>query len=88
MDIQDRESANLPFSISNEFTDFIKKLNKKAMAAVNTSGENNDFVLIVKAVDLLMLKGLTRVVQPLQLIGEMKVLTFNNLSIIYRRKKK
>lgn len=35
-----------------------------------------------------MIKSLGKYVTPLKMLGELKVLTFNNLACIYKRKKK
>ena len=44
--------------------------------------------LFIKAIDLLMTKSLGKYISPLRVLGELKVLTFNNLACIYKRKKK
>lgn len=78
----------LPFAFTQEFQDFVKSINNKAMDAYNNNGNEDQLNLIIKAVDLLMTKSLSKYVQPIQILGQVKVLTFNNLACIYKLKKK
>jgi len=58
------------------------------MDAFNSNGTDEHVNLIIKAIDLLMTKSLAKYISPIQLLGQCKVLTFNNLACIYKKKKK
>lgn len=47
-----------------------------------------DIKIFSKAVDLLMTPGMNRFVKDLKTLGKIKVLTFNNLACIYKKKRK
>jgi hypothetical protein len=47
-----------------------------------------DVKIFSKAVDLLMTPNMNRFVKDLKTLGKIKVLTFNNLACIYKKKKK
>lgn len=77
-----------PFDFTAEVVLFIQKINKLTMETFERDGDESNSNLFVKAVDLLMTKSLGNHVTPLRVLGELKVLTFNNLGCIYKRKKK
>lgn len=77
-----------PFDLTEELACFIQKINKLTMESFNKESEDVNTNLFIKAVDLLMVKSLGKYVAPLRMLGELKVLTFNNLACIYKRKKK
>jgi hypothetical protein len=58
------------------------------MDAFNSNGNDEQVNLIIKAVDLLMTKSLAKYIHPIQVLGQCKVLTFNNLACIYKKRKK
>ncbi len=47
-----------------------------------------DIKIFSKAVDLLMTPSMNKYVKDLKTLGKVKVLTFNNLACIYKKKKK
>lgn len=77
-----------PFDFTIELANFIQKVNKLTMETFNKGTEEVNTNLFIKAIDLLMVKAVGKYVAPLKVLGELKVLTFNNLSCIYKRKKK
>lgn len=58
------------------------------METFEKDGDDSSSNLFIKAIDLLMTKSLGKYITPLRILGELKVLTFNNLGCIYKRKKK
>jgi hypothetical protein len=50
--------------------------------------ENMDLKLMTKVVDLLMTPHIPKYVTTLKSLGSIKILTFNNLACIYKKKKK
>ena len=77
-----------PFDITQEVVSFVQRVNRVTMEAFNMAEDEIDTHLFIKAVDLLMTKSLGKHITPLKVLGELKVLTFNNLACIYKRKKK
>lgn len=77
-----------PFDFTVELANFIQKVNKLTMETFNKGTEEVNTNLFIKAIDLLMVKAIGKYIAPLKVLGELKVLTFNNLSCIYKRKKK
>ena len=47
-----------------------------------------DLKLMTKAVDLLMVPYINKYVDTIKSLGNIKIMTFNNLACIYKKKKK
>ncbi|MBS1890130.1 MAG: hypothetical protein JST59_02470 [Actinobacteria bacterium] len=77
-----------PFDLTEEVASFIQKINKLTMESLNKKTEESSTGLFIKAIDLLMSKNIGNHISPPKILGELKVLTFNNLACIYKRKKK
>lgn len=77
-----------PFDLTEEVACFIQKINKLTMESLNKKMEESSTGLFIKAIDLLMSKHIAKYIAPAKILGELKVLTFNNLACIYKRKKK
>jgi len=58
-------------------------MNKKGMEYFRQNKEHESIPFFVKSVDFLMLKNLHKHIRPIQKLGELKVLTFNNLACVY-----
>lgn len=78
----------LPFNLSQEITNFILKINKITMENFKEDNESMDLKLMNKAVDLLMVPYLSKYVDTVKALGNIKIMTFNNLACIYKKKKK
>lgn len=77
-----------PFDLTEEVVAFVRKINKLTMETFEKEEEEGKQNIFIKAIDLLMTKSLGKYIMPLKVLGELKVLTFNNLACIYKRKKK
>ena len=58
-------------------------MNKKGIEYFREGKELESIPFFVKSVDMLMYKSIHKHIRPIQKLGEMKVLTFNNLACVY-----
>ena len=83
-----REQIEKYFSLEKEIIGFVQKINKVTMENFKDEDQSIDVKIFSKAVDLLMTPNMNRFVKDLKTLGKIKVLTFNNLACIYKKKKK
>ena len=74
-------------SLLSELTSFINKVNIKAMATMGLDfGEKLN--LISKCVDMLFYKPIRNHVRPVEKLLQLRAVTFNNLSCLYKENRK
>jgi len=77
--------------IKQLIVDFVQKANQIAMQSLER-GDNNDLKrydqLLSKSISLLMLPNINDYVGDASLVTKLKILSFNNLSCLYKQKKK
>lgn len=78
----------MPFNISQAIVNFVLRINKITMENFKQEDESMDLKLMTKAVDLLMTPHVGKYVETPKSLGSIKILTFNNLACIYKKKKK
>lgn len=77
--------------IKQIIVDFVQKVNKVAMQTLerNESTEFRQYdQLLNKSIELLMLPQIDNYVSDAPLVKKLKILSFNNLSCLYKQKKK
>ena len=70
---------------------FVQKVNKIVMESYEQEANQDAKIhekFLNKDVSLLMLQDITKLVKDKTLITKLKILSFNNLSCIYKKKKK
>ena len=75
----------LSFDYFNEFNRYLEIMNKKSVEAFNKGQIDEASKVIARAVDLLNQKNIPKVYTNQLKLFETKILTYNNLSCIYRK---
>ena len=75
----------LSFDYLNEFNRYLEIMNKKSVEAFNKGQIDEASKVIARAVDLLNQKNISQVYTNQLKLFETKILTYNNLSCIYRK---
>lgn len=78
----------VPFNLAQELSNFVLKINKVTMENFKEESESMDLKLMAKAIDLIMTPHVAKYIEDSIELGRIKVLTFNNLACIYKKKKK
>lgn len=78
----------VPFNLSQEIINFVLKINRVTMENFKDEHESMDLKLMTKVIDLLMTPHVAKYVETGKSLGSVKILTFNNLACIYKKKKK
>ncbi|KAL4487886.1 hypothetical protein ABPG72_022746 [Tetrahymena utriculariae] len=82
--IEDGNMKEIGFSLKSEITDFVERVNKYNMNQIQLNKFTDDSKVILKAVDILFNKQISKIFKQYQPLNRLRVLTFNNLSYIYR----
>jgi Tetratricopeptide repeat. len=78
-------NQKLPIDIHEETMDYLELMNKKAVEAFNTNNMDEATKIIARVIDLLNQRNVIVVYGDQNKLYEAKILTYNNLSCIYRK---
>lgn len=79
--------VELPFSLKEEITGLVQKINKLAMENIKESSETNSSKFISKAVDIIMLPEIDQYITNSTTLLKLRILTFNNLACVLKSSK-
>jgi len=79
------EKPKLPFDPTLETSNFLEKMNRKSVEAFNKGNIEEAGKIITSVVDILNQKDISKLYANELKLYESKILTYNNLSCIYRK---
>lgn len=84
--MENKESLPKGIGLLTELTAFINKVNIKVMAS-NNIDFSEKLNLISKCIDMLFYKPVRNNVKPMEKLLQLRALSFNNLSCLYKENK-